>query len=340
LGVKTLQAIEDLPILPKIKIGELQFDSPIFLAPLAGITDHAFRLICRHAGAGMVYTELISAEGVRYTAAKTMRLAEFHPDERPLGIQIFSHSPVALAEAAKKLEVLEPDLFDLNFGCPVKKVVKRGAGAGFMGDLPRLSEAVSLVVKATHYPVTVKMRSGPSDSDVNAVEAAQRSEDAGAAAVTVHGRTTAQGFKGKADWSIIARVKEAVKIPVIGNGDVNTPDDMQRMFSETGCDAVMIGRGILGNPWLFSDCLAALNHQPILPLSLKQKWELIELHLSAAYADKKAQGVREMRKHLGWYSRGMKGAAAFRATIFRIDDPQLALETARAFFLSPDEDGL
>lgn len=283
-----------------------------------------------------MYTELVSAEGVHYKQSKTLKLAQFYSEERPIGIQLFSHDPAMLGEAAKRLDELEPDLFDLNFGCPVKKVVKRGAGAGFLEDLPRLSEAVRAVIAATRRPVTVKIRSGPSENNLNAVEAAQRAETEGAAAITVHGRTTAQGFKGKADWSTIAAVKQAVKIPVIGNGDVASPADMLCMLAETGCDAVMIGRGALGYPWLFSDCVDTLLGKAVHLRTPGEKWKLIEAHLNAAYADKKEVGVREMRKHLGWYSRGLRGAAQFRATVFRIDDPEQALNTARTFFLNTE----
>ncbi len=322
-----------------MKIGEILIDIPVLLAPLAGITDRSFRSVCRRLGAGMVFSEMISAEAVGHNSAKTWNLATFDQEERPIGLQIFSHDPETLAQATAQLEDLKPDAFDLNFGCPVKKVVRRGAGAGFLEDLERLTTAVQWVVDATRRPVTVKLRSGPSHDRLNAVEVAQRSQEAGASAVTVHARTTSQGFRGRADWDIIARVKKAVTIPVIGNGDIRSPDDMMRMLEQTGCDAVMIGRGCLGNPWLFDACRAALQGETWQPPDAAARWPVIEHHLVSAFADKgEYVGVREMRKHLGWYSKGMPGAAQFRASVFYLEDPEEVIETSRQFFLHQAEE--
>lgn len=285
----------------------------------------------------MVFTEMVSAEAIQRNSPKTWNLASFREEERPVAIQLFSHDPDALADAARRLEKLTPDAFDLNFGCPVKKVVRRGAGAGFLEDLDRLSIAVRRVARSTQRPVTVKLRSGPAADRITAVEAARRAEDEGAGAVTVHARTTRQGFKGRADWEVIARVKEAVKIPVIGNGDVYCADDMRRMLDQTGCDGVMIGRGALGNPWIFAECKDALFGKLWSSPDPEQRWEVIEEHLKNTYADKgERPGVRELRKHLGWYSRGLIGAAHFRAVVFRLEDPQSVLETSRQFFLNQE----
>ncbi len=303
------------------------------LAPLAGITDRSFRKICRRAGAGMVFTEMVAAEGIIRDSQKTWNLASFQDEERPIGVQLFSHDQAALSEAAARLEILKPDALDINFGCPVKKVVRRGAGAGFMEDPERLAEAVRSVVENSSFPVTVKIRSGPTYDRLTAIEAAQGAQDAGAAAITVHARTTAQGFKGEADWEVIATVKDAVGIPVIGNGDIVTADDMVAMKKQTGCDGVMIGRGSLGNPWIFSACRAACYGDAWQTPDPSNRWDLIEDHLLSAVEDKGINvGVREMRKHLGWYSKGMPGAANFRAAVFRMEKPEDVHECCRQFF--------
>ncbi|MBU1653068.1 tRNA-dihydrouridine synthase, partial [bacterium] len=242
--------------------------------------------------------------------------------------------PAVLGEAARRVAELEPDVIDLNFGCPVKKVVRRGAGAGFLEDLGRLSAAVREVVKASSIPVTVKLRSGPASDRINAVEAARRSEDAGAAAVVLHARTTSQFFRGRADWKVIAEVKQAIRIPVIGNGDVARPEDAQRLWDETGCDGIMIGRGALGHPWMFAACAAALQQCPYYPPNAEEKWAVIAEHYQMMLADKGDKvGLLEMRKHLGWYSKGLPGAVQYRAQVVRLNDPQDVLTTSKEFFL-------
>ncbi|TKJ41240.1 tRNA dihydrouridine synthase DusB [candidate division LCP-89 bacterium B3_LCP] len=309
---------------------------PVMLAPLAGITDRSFRSICRRLGAGMVFTEMVSSEAIEHNSAKSWNLATFSKSEHPVGIQIFSHDPETLARSASSVEELKPDAIDLNFGCPVRKVVKRGAGAGFLEDLEGLSTAVRWVVQSVKTPVTVKIRSGPSVDRIVAVEAAKRAETEGAVAVTVHPRTTKQAFKGKADWKIIAQVKEAVSIPVIGNGDVIAPQDVLQMRDQTGCDAVMIGRGSLGNPWIFSACRAVLKGEPWQTPDTAERWDVIREHYSLMIVDKgDFIGVREMRKHLGWYSRGLSGAAELRAKVFRLEDPEEVLNICQKFFLNP-----
>lgn len=330
-----MQLVNSPCILPPLKIGETIIDVPIFLAPLAGITDRSFRAICRQAGAGMVFTEMVSAEAIQRGSAKSLNLAAFQPGERPIGIQLFSHDPQALADAATRLEALNPDAFDLNFGCPVRKVMRRGAGAGFLKDINRLSVAIRAVVNATSKPVTVKLRSGAAANSITAIEAAGRAEDEGVAVITVHARTADQGFKGRANWDVIAQIKDAVNIPVVGNGDITSGEEMLAMLKQTGCDGVMIGRGTLGNPWIFAECRAALNDRPWQEPDWRQKWILVEEHLQRAFVEKGAHlGVREMRKHLGWYSKAIPGAAQFRAHVFRLDDPRAVLDVSREFFLN------
>jgi nifR3 family TIM-barrel protein len=320
--------------IPLLKIGSLQLDSPVILAPLANISDSSFRLICRRNGAALVYTEMVSAEGIIRKSKRTWKLAQFTAPERPIGIQLFGANPNTLAEAAQRLEELQPDLIDLNFGCPVKKIVKTGAGASFMEDPLRVASAVRSLTACTPRPVTVKLRSGPNAQRLTVVEAARAAEAEGAAAITVHARTTQQGFGGRADWSVIGQVKAAVKIPVIGNGDVFSPEDMRRMFEQTGCNGVMIGRGALGNPWIFAACRALLESQSWSKPGPEQIWSDIEFQYLDALGRCGQRAVYEMRKHLAWYSKGLIGSADFRARVFRLDDPDEVLKISREFFLT------
>lgn len=320
--------------IPLLKIGSLQLDAPVILAPLANISDSSFRLICRRNGAALVCTEMVSAEGIIRKSKKTWKLAQFAPPERPIGIQLFGSNPNTLAEAARRLEELEPDLIDLNFGCPVKKIVKTGAGASFMEDPLRVASAVRSLTACLPRPVTVKLRSGPNAQRLTVVEAARAAESEGATAITVHARTTAQGFGGRADWNVISQVKAAVNIPVIGNGDVFSPEDMRRMFDQTGCDGVMIGRGALGNPWIFAACRALLEGRSWSKPGPEQVWSDIEFHYLDALNRCGQRAVYEMRKHLAWYSKGLIGSADFRARVFRIDAPDEVLKISREFFLT------
>ena len=320
--------------IPQLKIGSLQLEAPVLLAPLANISDSPFRQICRRQGAALVYTEMVSAPGIVRNSKKTWNLARFTPLERPTGIQIFGSDVNVLAEAARRLDELSPDLIDLNFGCPAKKILKSRAGASFMEDPTRVAVAVRSLVSGSTRPVSVKLRSGPDAQRLTVVEAACCAEGEGAAAITVHARTTKQGFGGRADWDVIARVKAAVRIPVIGNGDVLTSDDMLRMFQQTGCDGVMIGRGALGNPWIFAACRAALEGRDWCRPEAAQIWSDIENHYLAALNLRGPWAVREMRKHLAWYSKGLDGSADFRARVFRVDDPDEALKISREFFLT------
>ena len=281
----------------------------------------------------MVFTEMVSAEGVLRASEKTWNLARFQQAERPIGIQLFTHDPVVMSEAAARLEELEPDVFDINCGCPVRKVVRRGAGAGFMESPERIAEAVHAVMNVVHRPVTVKFRTGPDAGNLTVLEAARLAQEEGAAAVTIHGRTTAQGFKGKADWAVIAQVKSALRIPVIGNGDVFTAEDAQRMMEQTGCDGVMVGRGCLGNPWIFAECAARFRNEKPPGLSPEKIWADIEFHYQNMIEQKRFRGILEMRKHLGWYCKGFPGAADFRRKVLSLNDAREVLDYARDYFL-------
>lgn len=323
--------------IPLLKIGDLTLEAPLLLAPMANVTDSPYRLMCRRNGAALVYTELISAEGLLHKSKKTWFLAGFQPEERPIGVQLFSHDPEALAQAAVLIEErLHPEIIDLNFGCPVPKVVKRGAGAGFMKDPQRIAEAVGKVVAAVKTPVTAKFRSGPVASQLTVLEAAQLAEAQGAAAVTVHARTTEQAFRGRADWEIIARVKQAVKIPVIGNGDVTDAASMLALLEQTGCDGAMVGRGAMGNPWVFRECRAALEGRPWQPLTPAQMWPEIEYHYRKAVQLKGLNGIWEMRRYLSWYSKGLPGAVDFRRRVFRSEDAEEVIRISQEFFLGSD----
>ncbi len=319
--------------IPLLKIGTLTLDYPLLLAPLANITDSPYRQICRRQGAAMVFTEMVSSEGILRKSKKTFALARFDPSERPLGIQLFGPNPASLAEAARRLEELEPEVFDLNFGCPVRKVMRQGAGARYMENPERIGQAVKALTAALSRPLTVKLRTGPTNSRTTVIEAARAAEDEGAAAITIHARSTEQGFRGAANWEIIGQVKKAVKIPVIGNGDITGPEAMRSMLEQTGCDGVMIGRGALGNPWIFAACAAALRGESWQAPNANQRWLDIELHYRLMQEQKGRRGMWEMRKHLSWYGKSFPGAAEFRVRIFHLEDPEEVLTAARAFFL-------
>ncbi len=303
-------------------IGGVALDGRFLLAPLAGITDSPMRLLCRRAGASMVWTEMVSAEGIVRGGEKTLALLRFREEERPIAFQIFGARPESMARAAAAAAAMGPDVIDLNAGCPAKKVVKSGAGSALMRDLGLLAEIASAVVEASDLPVTVKIRSGWDVDSPNAVEAARTVEARGVAAVAVHPRTRAQGFTGSADWSIVRAVKAELGIPVIGSGDVRSPEDALRMMSETSCDAVMIGRAAVGNPWIFGQSrdLEATGNAST-PPSLADRIELAMRHADLMIEEKgEKRGVFEMRKHLVAYFRGFPGASRLRAELVRIDE--------------------
>ena len=303
-----------------MKIGNLTIKNNLFLAPMAGITDLPFRLLCKEQGCGVVFTEMISAKGLYYGSERTQNMLEIHPDEHPIGVQIFGSDPLIMARMAEKISQTEADFIDINMGCPAPKIVKNGEGSAIMKN-PRLAgEIIREVVKASSVPVTVKIRKGFDENSINAVEISLIAEDAGAAAVTVHGRTREQYYSGSADWNIIKQVKSRLSIPVIGNGDVFTPEDALAMEEQTGCDGVMAARGAQGNPWLFRDILSLKATGKIPPPpSAREKIQtaLRHMHMLIQLKGEK-RGILEMRKHISWYLKGMKDTVKIRQVINKV----------------------
>ena len=300
-----------------LMIGNVSMDLPVILAPMAGITDLAYRLICKEMGCGLVVSEMISAKGLYYKDEKTKELIETMPEESPAGIQIFGSDERIMAWAADKLNDTPQALLDINMGCPTPKIVKNGDGCALMKDPQKAGSIIRAVVAASNKPVTVKIRKGWDDSSINAVEMARIAEANGAAAITVHGRTRDQFYSGKADWKIIRQIRQAVKIPVIGNGDLFTAEDVCRMYHDTDCHGVMIARGAQGNPWIFRAIrdLTARGFQPVSP-ERKEIYTTLKRHLELAVRFKgEAIAVKEMRKHAAWYTKGLPGSAEVRHRI-------------------------
>ena len=314
-----------------MNIGSLEIDNPFVLAPMAGITDGPFRKICRELGCGLVYSEMISIKGLFYNDVATERLLPIYEEEKPIAYQLFGSDPKLMALATEKLENRQNAVIDINMGCPVPKVVKNGDGSALLNNPKLVYDIVKAVVASTKKPVTAKIRTGWNQQSINAVEIAKIIEAAGASAIGVHGRTREQYYSGKADWETIGKVKQSIAIPVMGSGDVFTGADALAMMDETGCDFVMIARGALGNPWIFREALALWRGEaPPAPPTTGEKMSIANEQLDTLLLEKgEYAAVREMRKHIGWYLKGVYGSAEIRHRINSItnaDEMKTVLE--------------
>lgn len=318
-----------------LQIGNVTLQSNIILAPMAGVSDLPFRLLCSKMGAGMVCMEMVSAKAIYYNNKNTEDLLTIHPDEGIVSLQLFGSDPEIMASQAKRIEERPFQILDINMGCPVPKVVGNGEGSALMKNPVLSGKIIEAIVKAIDKPVTVKIRKGFDDEHVNAVEVAHVAEESGASAVAVHGRTRQQYYSGKADWDIIAAVKDAVKIPVIGNGDVVDGESALRMFKETSCDGIMVGRAAQGNPWIFREINAYLEKGEILPRpSYEEMRDVVKQHANLQLEFKgEYTGVREMRKHLAWYTTGMPHSAAFRNSINLVETAEDMMKAIDEIFV-------
>lgn len=304
-----------------LKIGTVTIEHPLILAPMAGVTDLPFRLLCREQGAGLLCTEMVSAKAICYKNKNTAKLMEIRGDERPVSLQLFGSEPEFIAEAIRLIEDRPYDILDFNMGCPVPKVVGNGEGSALMREPERVTAILKAMVRTSKKPVTVKIRAGFDEQHKNAVEIARIAEDAGVSAIAVHARTREQYYAGHADWEVIRQVKEAVRIPVIGNGDIKTADDVLHMREQTGCDGFMIGRGAQGNPWIFAQILHKLSTGRDAPSPSADEVRAMLLRHARMLIAVKGEyvGIREMRKHAGWYLTGFHGASALRGRICTVE---------------------
>lgn len=308
--------------LMSLKIGNVQLKGNLILGPMAGVTDLPFRLLCKEQGADFIYTEMVSAKGILYDNKNTESLLEVREEERPVALQLFGSDPVLMGEMAKKIEHRNFDVLDINMGCPVPKVVNNGEGSALMKNPKLAGEIIYQVARAINKPVTVKIRKGFQKDSSTAVELAKIAEQSGAAAVAVHGRTREQYYSGKADWEVIRQVKQAISIPVIGNGDLFTPEDVKQMYEETGCDGFMLARGARGNPWIFKQMKEYLNNGTIVEKpSIEELIAMIIRHGQLQVQWKGEYiGIREMRKHVAWYTAGYSKSAKLRRRVNEIED--------------------
>lgn len=305
-----------------MKIGNVQLDNEVFLSPMAGVTDLPFRTICKEKGCGMLYTEMINAKALCYDDENTKKMLRMEKDEHPVAVQIFGSDPEFMGKAAVIMNEYPNEILDINMGCPAPKVIKNGDGSALMRNPKLAAEVLTSVVKHSTKPVTLKIRKGWDDDSVNAVEIAKIAEECGISALAIHGRTREQFYSGKADWDIIAEIKQAINIPVIGNGDVFEVEDAVNMLEKTKCDAIMIGRGAQGNPWIFNRINHYMKTGEILPEpTLEEKINTAIKHMNLAVAEHGDYvAVREMRKHIGWYLKGLKNSAKYRDQINKITD--------------------
>ena len=308
-------------LLHQLKIGSVTLDNNILLAPMAGVTDLPFRLLCREQEAGLVCMEMVSAKAILYKNKNTESLLTIHPQEGPVSLQLFGSDPKILSEMARQIEERPFSILDINMGCPVPKVVGNGEGSALMRQPKLVEEIVTAVVKAVKKPVTVKIRKGFNDTCVNAVEIARIAEQCGAAAVMIHGRTREQYYTGEADWEIIAKVKDKLSIPVIGNGDIKDGASAEAILRRTGCDGIMVGRAARGNPWIFRQIAAYLQDGTVLPAPEKEEIRAMILRHAKMQLEYKGEytGIREMRKHVSWYTAGMPDSARLRRTVNMVE---------------------
>lgn len=305
-----------------LRIGDVELQNNIILGPMAGVSDLPFRLLCSENGAGLVCMEMVSAKAITYHNRNTDNMMEIHPEERPVSLQLFGSEPEVMAEATRMIADKPYDILDVNMGCPVPKVVGNGEGSALMKKPELIEGIVKAMVAETDRPVTVKIRKGFNEANVNAVECALAAEQGGASAIAVHGRTREQYYSGEADWSIIRKVKEAVKVPVIGNGDVRDGASAKALIDATGCDGVMIARAAEGNPWIFREVISYLE-KGVVPErpTMQEMYEMVIRHADLQLKYKGEYiGIREMRKHVSWYTTGLPGSAKFRALINTMDD--------------------
>ena len=321
-------------MLKPINIGPLEIDDPIVLAPMSGVTDMPFRRLVKRAGAGLVVSEMIASRAMVHAARKTMKMAAHCADEYPISVQLAGCEPDVMAEAARINEDFGATIIDINMGCPVKKVTNGDAGSALMRDLGLASKLLEVTVKAINIPVTLKMRTGWDDDTRNAPQLAKIAEDCGIQAIAVHGRTRCQFYKGRADWPFIASVKDAVNIPVFGNGDVVSVDDAKKLLEDSGADGILVGRGTYGRPWFLNQISHYLKTgERLANPTVEEQMEIVLEHFDAIVTHYGAQpGVKIARKHLGWYSKGLSNSAEFRQEVFQLDTPDAVKARIRAFY--------
>lgn len=318
----------------RLTIGNVELENNVILAPMAGVTDLPFRLLCREQGVGLSCMEMVSAKAIYYNNRNTRELLAIHPEEMPVSLQLFGSDPEIISEMAKRIEELPFAVLDINMGCPVPKIVNNGEGSALMKNPILVGQILEKLVKAISKPVTVKIRKGFDEEHVNGVEIARIAESCGVAAIAVHGRTREQYYSGRADWDVIAAVKSAVKIPVIGNGDVDSPKAAEEMIKKTGCDGVMVGRAAQGNPWIFREIVTCLETGQLQPRPGRQEMKELILRHAALSREYKGEyiGVREMRKHLSWYTTGLPHSARFRQMINTMESMEELTEAVEVIF--------